>query len=251
MLSCIRNPTALCVSAVVVNGSHPNNQKPSDSVYVGEATMVECDTLSIRLAAVFYRVRRFEWQVCAKKKTGALQQSGHAPHPDSSGRGMGTIIGLGAWGETCVGLMGQSSQPPGHALQVHCSCGRKDEVERMVQCNGCAQCWHLSCARHISKVWCRPHEHMFASWNVYHFHPSAILCGAQACIETADNHRRTPPPPQNEQWREANRRRQRQTIRYRGLVPPPTPPNLSGNPEISFLVLFDCAIITEELPATI
>ena len=36
-----------------------------------------------------------------------------------------------------------------------------------------------------------------------------------------------PPPPtegQNEQWREANRRRQRPTIRYRGLVPPPPPP---------------------------
>ena len=44
-----------------------------------------------------------------------------------------------------------------------------------------------------------------------------------------------PPPPsnqntfgptegQNEQWREANRRRQRQTIRYRGLVPTPPPP---------------------------
>ena len=47
----------------------------------------------------------------------------------------------------------------------------------------------------------------------------------------------TPPPPgghnqntfgstkgQNEQWREANRRRQRHTIRYRGLVPTPPPP---------------------------
>ena len=38
-----------------------------------------------------------------------------------------------------------------------------------------------------------------------------------------------PPPPfrptegQNEQWQEANRRRQRQTIRYRGLVPTPPP----------------------------
>ena len=29
---------------------------------------------------------------------------------------------------------------------------------------------------------------------------------------------------QNEQWREANRRRQKQTIRYRGLVPTPPPP---------------------------
>ena len=49
-----------------------------------------------------------------------------------------------------------------------------------------------------------------------------------------------PPPPthnqntfgptegQNEQWREANRRRQRQTIRYRGLVPNPPPPTHSG-----------------------
>ena len=43
----------------------------------------------------------------------------------------------------------------------------------------------------------------------------------------------TPPPPkpkhvrttesQNEQWRDANRRRQRQTIRYRGLVPTLSP----------------------------
>ena len=32
-----------------------------------------------------------------------------------------------------------------------------------------------------------------------------------------------PPEGQNEQWREANGRRQRQTIRYRGLVPPPPP----------------------------
>ena len=37
---------------------------------------------------------------------------------------------------------------------------------------------------------------------------------------------RPPPPPtegQNEQWREANRRRQRQTLRYRGLVRTPPP----------------------------
>ena len=44
----------------------------------------------------------------------------------------------------------------------------------------------------------------------------------------------TPPPPaqntfgptegQNEQWREANRRRRRQTIGYRGLVQTPPPP---------------------------
>ena len=47
------------------------------------------------------------------------------------------------------------------------------------------------------------------------------------------------PPPrpgstegQNEQWREANRRRQRQTIRYRGLVPPP-PPSVVKNPGLS------------------
>ena len=33
-----------------------------------------------------------------------------------------------------------------------------------------------------------------------------------------------PTEGQNEQWREANRRRQRQTIRYRGLVPTPPPP---------------------------
>ena len=33
-----------------------------------------------------------------------------------------------------------------------------------------------------------------------------------------------PTEGQNEQWQEANRRRQRQTIRYRGLVPPPPPP---------------------------
>ena len=47
---------------------------------------------------------------------------------------------------------------------------------------------------------------------------------------------RPPPPPphqntfgstegQNEQWREANRRRQRHTTEYRGLVPPPPPTN--------------------------
>ena len=51
---------------------------------------------------------------------------------------------------------------------------------------------------------------------------------------------KAPPPPahnqntfrptegQNEQWREANRRRQRQTIRYRGLVPTPPPPAPPG-----------------------
>ena len=33
-----------------------------------------------------------------------------------------------------------------------------------------------------------------------------------------------PTEGQNEQWREANRRHQRQTIRYRGLVPTPPPP---------------------------
>ena len=41
----------------------------------------------------------------------------------------------------------------------------------------------------------------------------------------------SPPPPsegQNEQWREANRRRQRQTIRYRAFVPDP-PPSPSSN----------------------
>ena len=50
-----------------------------------------------------------------------------------------------------------------------------------------------------------------------------------------------PPPPtpdqqtfgptegQNAQWREANRHRQRQTIRYRGLVPNPPPPNPSDD----------------------
>ena len=47
-------------------------------------------------------------------------------------------------------------------------------------------------------------------------------------------HPRTPPPRptegQNEQWREANRRRQRQTIRYRGLVPTASsPPRKSIN----------------------
>ena len=38
-----------------------------------------------------------------------------------------------------------------------------------------------------------------------------------------------PTEGQNEQWREANRRRQRQTIRYRGLVPNP-PPQKEGTP---------------------
>ena len=33
------------------------------------------------------------------------------------------------------------------------------------------------------------------------------------------------PPPQNERWREADRRRQRPTIRSRGLVPTPPPPH--------------------------
>ena len=39
-----------------------------------------------------------------------------------------------------------------------------------------------------------------------------------------------PTEGQNEQWREANRRRQRQTIRYRGLVPTPPPPRWLRNP---------------------
>ena len=34
-----------------------------------------------------------------------------------------------------------------------------------------------------------------------------------------------PTEGQNEQWREADRRRQRQTIRYQGLVPTPPPPS--------------------------
>ena len=43
---------------------------------------------------------------------------------------------------------------------------------------------------------------------------------------SVDNNQNTfgPTEGQNEQWREANRRRQRQTIRYQGLVPTPPPP---------------------------
>ena len=43
-------------------------------------------------------------------------------------------------------------------------------------------------------------------------------------LPTPNQNRFRPTEGQNEQWREANRRRQRQTIRYRGLVPTPPPP---------------------------
>ena len=48
-----------------------------------------------------------------------------------------------------------------------------------------------------------------------------------------------PTEGQNEQWREANRRRQRQTIRYRGFVPTPPPPR-------RLLLPYDTALLAGE-----
>ena len=61
--------------------------------------------------------------------------------------------------------------------------------------------------------------------------PRARTCTLAVCgqgCDVSDVHSRphkTNPPPPPPHWREANRRHQRQTIRYQGLVPkPPLPP---------------------------
>ena len=74
--------------------------------------------------------------------------------------------------------------------------------------------------------------------------PPGELTGARQCragVGAWGFPRVATPPPHNqntfgptegpnEQWREANRRRQRQTIGYRGLVPTPRPPTFSQLP---------------------
>jgi hypothetical protein len=77
-------------------------------------------------------------------------------------------------------------------------------------------------------------EHALNCLRALHTHTSTCACLSHRCWGR-------PPPPhnqntfgptkgQNEQWRAANRRRQRQTIRYRGLVPTPPPRRQVGHP---------------------